>query len=143
MRYYYNSKLGLFFIQKFIPYSSFLGYALVLIFYGLKAYPLIIPIAAIMEPLKLIAILVFRKIGPYKIALNPSNNKIIFFLPYKGGEKEYNFSDIEKIIDQLDQLRFKCKNGKVYIFDISGRKENYIIEMITANGCEFSSVRFK
>src|ERR1039457_6789552 len=88
MRDYYNSKLGLFFIQKFIPYSSFLGYALILIFYGLKAYPLIIPIAATMEPLKLIAILVFRKIGPYKIALNPSNNKIIFFLPYKGGEKE-------------------------------------------------------
>ena len=143
MRDYYNSKFGLFFIHKFIPYSSFLGYALIFILYGQKAYPLILPIAAIMEPLKLIAILVLRKIGPYKITLNTSNNKITFFLPYKGGEKEYNFSDIEKVNDQLDQLRFKCKNGKEFIFDIFGRKENYITEMINIIGCEFSSVRFK
>ena len=144
MKDYYNSKFGLFFIQKIIPYGSFLLYPLLLICCEVKPnYLHFLIIVAIMEVIKLAAILLIRKIGPYKISLNATDNKITFFLPYRGGDKEYNFSDIEKVHDQLDQLRFKCKDGKVFIFDIFGRKENYITEMINIIGCEFISTRFK
>ena len=144
MKDYYNSKIGLLFVKIIIPYGTFLLYPLLLISCEVKInYLHLLVIVATMELIKLIAILIFRKIGPYKISLNTTNNKITFFLPYRGGEKEYNFSDIEKINDQSDQLRFKCKNGKVFIFDIFGRKEDYILEMVTTIGCEFISTRFK
>jgi hypothetical protein len=110
--------------------------------YGSPGLPMMLRAAVILEPLKLLLIIVFRKYCPYKVALDTDNKKITFYLPYKGKEKELSFYDIDKITDEGDQLRFKCKNGNIFIFDVFRREENYVMELVNIVGCDFKSMRF-
>lgn len=148
------SKVNIFFLFKFpkvgrvICYSALFLFAINFLFKNginvsnLKYISLgIIPLVLIIEFFLLLFRLFFKNI-PYKLFFDLENKSIDFVMSYTDKIIKINFRDIDKILDQITFLKFKCKNGKKYLwgkpcFNESRREQIRLEELIKKSAVKF------